>query len=128
MLTSSPGLVIKTEESYDADFLSFLGRLTPPTGRFTAGHVQQVRVVWESIKSTLGPSFALPASCPTPDDALQLSWTQVHYHVSIDVYPDGDGDWFARDRHSGNSDAGEIVAGADLPVALVRHLDKFKPI
>jgi len=91
-------------------------------GRFSSVHVEHLRTVWSLVLADLGPEFDLPVACPTQDDGLQLSWTANGRHVSIDMYAEGDGDWFARNRLTGFFEGGQLSSQGPLPDALVEHL------
>ena len=111
-------------EENDADeksrFEEYLRQLA--LGRFSSAHVEHLRAVWNLVLASLGPEFALPIACPTEDDGLQLSWTANGRHVSIDMYQEGEGDWFARDRTTGFFEGGQISSAGPLPDVLVEHL------
>ena len=85
-------------------------------------HVAHLRRVWELILSHFSPDFDLPVACPTQDGALQLSWTANGKHTSIDVYANGEGDWFFHDRETLLFTGGSLVQGGSLPKDFLRLL------
>lgn len=97
-------------------------------GRFSSAHVEHLRAVWNLVLASLGPEFALPIACPTEDDGLQLSWTANGRHVSIDMYADGEGDWFARNRITGFFEGGQLSSAGPLPDVLVEHLKAARSV
>jgi hypothetical protein len=71
-----------------------------PKGLCTPTHADHLRAVWTAVKARF-PDISLPCCYLAQDDAVALAWTTPTRHVCIDVYPDGDCDWFARDRDTG---------------------------
>lgn len=52
------------------------------------------------------------------EDGIQFSWTSGQRLLSIDIYPNGDADWFFYDPEFGVTDAGEVTRIARARVGL----------
>lgn len=89
---------------------------------FARQHVDDVLRMLESLQRV--KDCPTPVVFPTEEGAIQMSWMRRSYELNVDVFPDGTGDWFARDRISGKCEAGDI----DPPIAsrrLMYHMHLF---
>lgn len=89
------------EHSDRARLEAYLDRLGPGP---LASHA---RCLWEAIGHELG-EFTVPVVGPV-EDGIQFAWTSGQRLLSIDIYPNGDADWFFYDPEFGVTDAGEIT-------------------
>ena len=108
-------------EPTEADLQAFFDSMVEKQ-RFAENHIRHVRVVWANLKAKL-PELSLPCCAPAEDDAMELYWANRHIHVDIDVYPDGECDWFARDRIADYFESG--ACGPEVPQKLLAWFRKL---
>ena len=79
--------------------------------------------VWEAA----GYALPVPAACSGPDGQMLYSWDRGRHHLELELFPNGDvlGEFFYRDRESGDLWSEEYEAGGDLNPEIVSKLRLF---
>jgi hypothetical protein len=101
---------------------AFVVSLAKPPWTFTGEHVAAVTTLWEDLNTRFSYTLPLPLTQPTNDGNIQLAWDQGRHYVEIDVCPDGQLEWFYRDRETNELDGTEDDPESAVSEALLRRL------
>lgn len=56
---------------------------------------------WKALWSASGKRLSVPDACPGPDGQLLYTWDREEHHLELEIFPSGRGEFFYRNRKSG---------------------------
>lgn len=80
---------------------------------------------WNQLRAVTAYSLPVPDSCPEPDNRLLYTWDKAEHHFELEIFPEGTGEFFYRNRASGQLWESEYIVGQTVPQEVIDKLDLF---
>ncbi len=117
-----------SERSRIADLKRYLGQVSsheeeePLISESTAALSLKA---WSEIWSVSGRRLPVPDACPGPEGQLLYTWDREEHHLELEIFPDGRGELFYRNRKSGELWDLEYMVEDFIPAVIFGKLRLF---
>jgi hypothetical protein len=80
---------------------------------------------WTQLWLALPYALPVPDACPGPDGQLLYTWDQDEHHFELEIFPNGSGEFFYRNRTTGKLWGVDYVIGEQVPQEAIDKLKLF---
>ncbi len=80
---------------------------------------------WNQLRKATFNSLPVPDACPGPDGQLLFTWDKDEHHFELEIFPGGEGEFFYRNRVSGELWEAEYMVGQAIPSKVTDKLGLF---
>ncbi len=80
---------------------------------------------WNQLRKATSYALPVPDACPGPDNQLLYTWDNTEHHFEVEIFPEGTGEFFYRNRVSGQLWEAEYTVGQPVPQEIIDKLELF---
>lgn len=81
--------------------------------------------VWNQLRAVTAYSLPVPNASPLLDNRLLYTWDNAEHHFEVEIFPEGTGEFFYRNRASGQLWESEYMVGQVVPQEVIDKLGLF---
>jgi plasmid stabilization system protein ParE len=104
---------------------AYLASLAEPEGPLSPEHASHVQRFWRNLRASAHGPLQVPQAGPTDGPGFLLVWDRHRHHLEIEIFEDGNYDWFYRDRDSESYQGDEGLEASARARELLKHLRFF---